>query len=118
MPQNSVKADQRHLVMSKKEILRIIDTLLEEELKGFGNQSKRDSATREAFVAARVRPSAITVNFSGGITKICWNVTKSDGTYRVVFLPEQGYFSLCVDSDFGPLDIGVHGSALGCFSSV
>ncbi len=75
MPQNSVKADQRHLVMSKKEILRIIDTLLEEELKGFGNQSKMDSATREAFVAARVRPSAITVNFSGGITKICWNVT-------------------------------------------
>ena len=61
--------------MSKKEILRIIDTLLEEELKGFGNQSKMDSATREAFVAARVRPSAITVNFSGGITKICWNVT-------------------------------------------
>ena len=56
MPQNSVKADQRHLVMSKKEILRIIDTLLEEELKGFGNQSKMDSATREAFVAARVRP--------------------------------------------------------------
>ena len=104
--------------MSKKKILRIIDTLLEEELKSFGNQSKMDSATREAFVAARVRPSAITVNFSGGITKICWNVTKSDGTYRVVFLPEQGYFSLCVDSGFGPLDIGVHGSALGCFSSV
>ena len=76
MPQNSVKADERHLVMSKKEILRIIDTLLEEELKGFGNQSKMDSATREAFVAARVRPSAITVNFSGGITKICWNVTR------------------------------------------
>jgi len=42
LPQNSVKADQRHLVMSKKEILRIIDTLLEEELKGFGNQSKTE----------------------------------------------------------------------------
>ena len=116
--QNRVKPDQRHLVMSKKEILHIIDQLLEEELKGFGNQSKMESATREAFLEARVRPSAITVNFSGGITKTCWSVTKSDGTYRVVFLPEQGYFSLCVDSDFGPLDIGVHGSALGCFSSV
>ncbi len=104
--------------MSKKEILHVIDQLLQEELKGFGNQSKMDSATREAFLGARVRPSEITVNFSGGITKVCWNATKSDGTYRVVFLPEQGYFSLCVDSDFGPRDIGVHASALGCFSSV
>ncbi len=64
MPQNSVKADQRHLVMSKKEILRIIDTLLEEELKGFGNQSKMDSATREAFVAARDRCRPISLHSS------------------------------------------------------
>jgi len=45
-------------------------------------------------------------------------VTHGDGTYRVVYLPRAGYFSLCVESDFGPLDIGVHGPAPGCFASV
>ena len=104
--------------MPRNEIPNIIEMLLKMELNVCKNLTKFEEATKETFLKARVHPSPITVNFSGGITKMCWNITKSDGTYRVVFLPEQGYFSLCVDSDFGPLDIGVHGSALGCFGSV
>ena len=104
--------------MPNKEILSIIEKLLKEELESCKNVTKFEEASKEAFLTARVHPSPITVNFSGGITKTCWNVTKSDGTYRVVFIPEHRCFSLCVDSDFGPLDIGVHGSALGCFGSV
>ena len=75
-------------------------------------------ALAEAFEAALVHPFETTVNFSGGITQRCWTVTRSDGDYRVVYLPRAGYFALCVESDFGPLDIGVHGPALGCFASV
>ncbi|GFE50646.1 hypothetical protein So717_23990 [Roseobacter cerasinus] len=63
-------------------------------------------------------PRKTRVNFSGGITQDCWSVTRGDGDYRVVYMPLAGYFSLCVESDFGPLDIGVHGPALGCFGSV
>ncbi|WP_375229858.1 hypothetical protein [Roseobacter sp. S98] len=63
-------------------------------------------------------PKEVTVNFSGGLTQKCWSVTRGDGDYRVVYLPVAGYFALVVESDFGPLDIGVHGSAVGCFSSV
>ena len=60
----------------------------------------------------------VIVNFSGGIQKECWRVTQSNGSYSVVYMPEAGYFSLCVDSALGPLDIGVHGPAIRCFSSV
>jgi hypothetical protein len=74
--------------------------------------------TARDFVVARRRPREVTVTFSGGITQRCWSVTRGDGTYRVIYMPRAGYFSLCVESDFGPLDIGVHGSALGCFGSV
>ncbi len=74
--------------------------------------------TAEDFAKVRRRPRQVTVNFSGGITQKCWNVTRGDGDYRVIYLPTAGYFSLCVESDFGPLDIGVHGSALGCYGSV
>ena len=109
---------QRVAIMPRNEPPNIIEKLLNEELTVCQNLTKFEEANKEAFLKARVYPSPITVNFSGGIRKICWNITKSDGTYRVVFLPEQGYFALCVDSDFGPLDIGVHGSALGCFGSV
>ena len=73
----------------------------------------------EAFARLRVRcPRPITVNFSGGLTQTCYSVTRSNGDYSVLFMPKAGYFSLCVDSDFGPLDIGVHGPALACFASV
>ena len=70
------------------------------------------------FDQVRKAPCEVAVNFSGGIRQTCWAVTKGDGTYRVVYLPRAGYFSLCVESVIGPLDIGVHGPALGCFGSV
>ncbi|MBD3665876.1 hypothetical protein [Sulfitobacter aestuariivivens] len=74
--------------------------------------------TAQEFALVRRIPREVTVTFSGGITQRCWSVAKGDGTYRVVYLPTAEYFSLCVESDFGPLDIGVHGPALGCFGSV
>jgi len=71
------------------------------------------------FQRLRVKkPKPITVQFSGGIRQTCWIVTRSNGAYCTVYLPSAGYFSLCADSDFGPLDIGVHGPALGVFGSV
>ncbi|OZO45577.1 hypothetical protein CGU37_28740 [Pseudomonas fluorescens] len=87
-------------------------------IEGFSPANRSDVATLEAFKKAIVEPRLVTVNFSGGITQKCWNVTRSNGCYRVIFLPTAGYFSLCVESDFGPLDIGVHGDAIGCFGSV
>ena len=70
------------------------------------------------FRAACVDPFETTVTFSGGLTQTCWTVTRSDGAYRVVYMPRADYFSLCAESDFGPLDIGVHGPAMGCFAAV
>lgn len=78
----------------------------------------QDQRLADAFRDALVRPFETTVQFSGGITQTCWTVTRTDGAYRVVYMPNAGYFALCVESDFGPLDIGVHGPALGCFASV
>ena len=54
----------------------------------------------------------------GGTRQRCWAITRPEGAYRVVYLPRSGHFSLCVRSENGLLDIGVHGSAIGCFSSV
>jgi hypothetical protein len=87
-------------------------------IEGFHPRDRSDVATLEAFKSAVVEPRLVTVNFSGGLTQKCWNVTRSNGAYRVIYLPTAGYFSLCVESDFGPLDIGVHGDAIGCFGSV
>ncbi len=87
-------------------------------IEGFQPANRSDVATLADFEKAVVEPRLVTVNFSGGITQKCWNVTRSNGMYRVIFLPMAGYFSLCVESDFGPLDIGVHGDAIGCFGSV
>lgn len=88
------------------------------EIDTYEVDTEQKLATVMAFRAAFREPKLVTVNFSGGITQQCWSITKSDGSYRVVYMPTVGYFSLCVESDFGPLDIGVHGSAIGCFSSV
>ena len=78
-----------------------------------------DAATLAEFRRLRVRrPRPVTVNFSGGIAQTCWTVTRSNGRYSVIYLPTAGYFSLCMDSDFGPLDMGVHGPAIACFASV
>lgn len=95
-----------------------IQDLIQSEVDEFTVDTEQKLATLDAFCAACRDPREITVNFSGGVQQKCWSVTRSDGDYRVVYLPRAGYFSLCVESDFGPLDIGVHGSAIGCFSSV
>lgn len=95
-----------------------ISDLIASELAEAPLGTASDRATVAAFRQALVRPFETVVNFSGGITQRCWTVTRTDGTYSVVYLPLAGYFSLCVESDFGPLDIGVHGPALACFASV
>ncbi|MFK7838256.1 MAG: hypothetical protein AB8B60_18760 [Sulfitobacter sp.] len=100
-------------------IAQRIDALLDVELaEAAASTDQILQRTAQAFVQTRRRPREIDVQFSGGITQRCWSVSRGDGTYRVVYLPTAGYFSLCVESDFGPLDIGVHGPALGCFGSV
>ena len=96
---------------------RILD-IIRREIDDYHVDTEDKLATMDAFRSAICEPRTITVNFSGGVHQKCWAVTRPDGTYRVVFMPRAGYFSLCVESDFGPLDIGVHGSAIGCFSSV
>ncbi|MDW4498426.1 type II toxin-antitoxin system RelE/ParE family toxin [Sulfitobacter sp. D35] len=96
-----------------------IDALIAAELRDAAAGADRYlKRTAQDFELAREAPRELEVNFSGGITRRCWSVTGGDGTYRVIYLPQADYFSLCVESDFGPLDIGVHGSALGCFGSV
>ena len=76
------------------------------------------TAELEELRAALVEPEAVEVQFSGAVMMTCWAVTGRKGPYRVVYLPEAGYFSLCVEGPFGPLDIGVHGNAVGCYASV
>jgi hypothetical protein len=95
-----------------------IAMLVHAEIADASTKTYSERAHLEAFCAALVRPFEMTVTFSGGITQKCWTVTRTDGSYRVVFMPLAGYFSLCVESDFGPLDIGVHGPAFGCYASV
>lgn len=95
-----------------------IERMIEAEVSVAPTGSRVQWETLAAFQTARVRPFETTVNFSGGVIQRCWTVTRSDGAYRVVYLPRAGYFALCAESDFGPLDIGVHGPALGCFASV
>lgn len=95
-----------------------IKDIVRREIDEYHVDTEHRLAILDAFKTSFREPKLVTVNFSGGIRQKCWSVTKSDGDYRVVYLPRAGYFSLCVESDFGPLDIGVHGSAIGCFSSV
>ena len=96
-----------------------IDALLAAELQAFDGSTRAGALTLKDFHARRVkRHRAVTVNFSGGITQTCWTVVRSDGCYSVLYIPRAECFTLCVDSDFGPLDIGVHGPALACFASV
>lgn len=70
------------------------------------------------FLAARIRPAPVEVQFSGGIFLDAFAVTRSNGRYTVVWLPNADTFALTVDGQFGALDIGVHGPALACFASV
>ena len=95
-----------------------IRDLIATEVAEFDASSAQRAATLVAFQRATCPPKRVEVQFSGGIMQTCWAVTQANGDYRVIYLPLAGYFSLCVESQFGPLDIGVHGSAIGCFSSV
>ncbi|CUH78248.1 hypothetical protein [Tropicibacter naphthalenivorans] len=96
-----------------------VTSLIEAEISAHDASARAGRMLLDDFQRLRVkRPRQITVNFSGGITQKCWTVTRSNGDYSTVYLPTAGYFSLCVDSDFGPLDIGVHGPALRVFSAV
>jgi hypothetical protein len=95
-----------------------IKGLIAREIAEFQVMDRAGRMTLEEFRAALREPRPVRVNFSGGFVRRCWSVTRSNGDYRVIYLPDAGYFSLCVESDFGPLDIGVHGNAIGCFGSV
>jgi len=95
-----------------------INALLQTERQRLKISGELDDLTINEFFALRTQSEKVVVNFSGGIQKECWSVTQSDGSYRVIYMPDVGYFSLCVDSALGPLDIGVHGQAIRCFSSV
>lgn len=95
-----------------------IKDLIQQEMSDFRVHTDVQMSTLTAFREALCEPRLISVNFSGGLQQKCWTITRSDGDYRVIYMPLAGYFSLCVESDFGPLDIGVHGSAIGCFGSV
>lgn len=95
-----------------------IKAMIAAEIAGFPVQGRAGRIALADFRAAVSEPEAVSVQFSGGIPQDCWAVTRANGPYRVVFMPVAGYFSLCVEGPFGPLDIGVHGSAIGCFGSV
>ena len=120
---------KRRGIFEKFRVLRVIgaeltiaeriDAMLDAEVaEALESEDRVTRRTAQAFEQTRRSPREVAVNFAGGITQRCWSVSRGDGTYRVVYLPTAGYFSLCVESDFGPLDIGVHGPALGCFGSV
>lgn len=105
--------------MEAQEITERIDGLITAEIAGMDSAARADRILIADFQALRESsPSEIEVQFSGGIRQTCWRVTRSNGAYSVVFIPMVGYFSLCADSAIGLLDIGVHGPALRCFSSV
>ncbi len=70
------------------------------------------------FRAAMIEPARVLVAIPGGGIEMCWAVTRSNGDYRVVWVPAAGLFSLVTETKFGPVDIGVHGSAIDCFGSV
>lgn len=75
-------------------------------------------ATLAAFRAALIDPAPVEVNLPGGITDHAWAVTRTNGAYRVLWLPWSDVFSLAVESRYGPVDINVHGAAIDCFASV
>lgn len=77
-----------------------------------------NTATLKDFQGALIEPEMIEVNLPGGITDFGYSVTRTNGAYRVLYLPWADVFSLAVESKFGPVDINVHGDAIACFSSV
>nr|WP_322865733.1 hypothetical protein [Aquicoccus sp. G2-2]MEA1112991.1 hypothetical protein [Aquicoccus sp. G2-2] len=74
--------------------------------------------TISEFRAAMIEPEEVEVLFCGGMVETCFAVTRSDGAYRVIYIPWAGLFSLAVESKYGPVDIGVHGDAVSVFGTV
>ncbi len=104
--------------MHQTDTARHVEALVEAEIAALDTAQHGNALLLAEFRQLQVRPRAVTVQFSGGLSQTCWMTTRSNGAYCVVYMPKAGYFALCVDSDFGPLDIGVHGPALMCFASV
>lgn len=99
-------------------IARHVTALVEAELAAFDDDSRAGRMLLEDFASLRVRPRPVSVQFSGGFVQRCWTVTRSNGAYSVYYMPKAGYFTLCVDTDLGPMDIAVHGPALAVFGAV
>ncbi|MEN9061807.1 MULTISPECIES: hypothetical protein [Ponticoccus] len=95
-----------------------VTALVEAELAAFDGTTRAGRMLLEDFARLRVAPRPVSVRFSGGFVQRCWTVTRSNGAYSVVYMPRAGYFSLCVDTDLGPVDIAVHGPALAVFGAV
>lgn len=87
------------------------------EIRDLLAQERKDQGDPE-FEAALVSPRRVLVNLPGGRQTEYWQVTQENGPYTVFYMPDAGYFSLCVASVLGPIDIGVHGRASDCFGSV
>lgn len=103
----------------RTDLADLVTRLVDDEVASRDKTEQGAAMLLAEFARLRVkRPRPVSVTFSGGLTQTCWMVTRSDGAYSVYYMPKAGYFSLCVDSDFGPLDIGVHGPALKCFEAV
>lgn len=95
-----------------------VTALVEAELAAFDASDRAGQMLLEDFARLRVTPRPVTVQFSGGFRQTCYSVTRSNGAYSVFYMPKAGYFSLCVDTDLGPMDIAVHGPALAVFDAV
>jgi len=101
-----------------------IKTRLAAEIAGFDPDTHGhriapwNRAVLADFEAALVEPHLVEVNLAGGLTDWAWAVTRTNGAYRVLWLPWLDAFSLAVESRYGPVDIDVHGEAIACFSSV
>ena len=76
--------DQSELVRVKK--------IIEAEVKAASQMTPQDRGTVSSFRDALVQPYDTEVNFSGGTMQRCLTVTRTDGTYRVVYMPVAGYF--------------------------
>ncbi len=106
-----------------REIAHIKARLIEEiaafdpQRRGHGIVSWNNAILAD-FKSALIEPDLVEVNLPGGITDWAWAVTRPNGPYRVLWLPWLDEFSLAVESRFGPVDISVHGDAIGCFASV
>ncbi len=74
--------------------------------------------TLAEFRAALIEPQEVETLFCGGMVETCYSVTRSNGSYCVIYIPWANLFSLAVESKYGPVDIGVHGDAIAVYGSI